>query len=180
VEVVKADLVNPEYGVGLIKAFKGVDAIVLATGTSAFPSEKWGKNNENSPKFVDDQGIKNAASAIETISEDKEARHIQRVTLLSSIGVQRRTKFPFVILNLFGVLDSKAAGEDALKQASLKAGFKFAIVRPGRLVGGPYTNPDFAKLLQLDEGDLQSVELRCGDPDGFAGKCFFVGRDQVK
>jgi nucleoside-diphosphate-sugar epimerase len=95
---------------------------------------------------------------------------IRQVTLLSSIGVQRRNQFPFVILNLFGVLDSKAAGETALKEASKRAGFKFAIVRPGRLVGGPYTNPDFAKLLQLDEGDLRNVEMRVGDPNGFAGK----------
>jgi nucleoside-diphosphate-sugar epimerase len=173
VDVVKADLVNPDFGIGLKNAFLGADAIVLATGTSAFPSEKWGDKNSNSPRFIDDEGIKNAVKAIEEINADAAksgARRIQRVTLLSSIGVQRRNQFPFFILNLFGVLDSKAAGEIALKDASKRAGFQYAIVRPGRLVGGPYTNPDFAKLLQLDEGDMRGVEMRVGDPDGFAGR----------
>ena len=127
----------------------------------------------NSPKYVDDLGIKNAVKAIEDINADASkgiGRPIRQVTLLSSIGVQRRNQFPFVILNLFGVLDSKSAGEIALKEASKRAGFKYAIVRPGRLVGGPYTNPDFAKLLQLDEGELRNVDLRVGDPDGFAGE----------
>ena len=142
-------------------------------GTSAFPSEKWGKNKENSPKFIDDIGVKNIVQTIEDINaeaSDGTYTRIRQVTLLSSIGVQRRKQFPFIILNLFGVLDSKAAGESALKEASTRANFKFAIVRPGRLVGGPYTNPDFAKLLQLDEGELRNVELRVGDPNGFAGK----------
>ncbi len=171
--MVKADLVNPEFGIGLKNAFLGADAIILATGTSAFPSEKWGDKSSNSPRFIDDEGIKNAVEAIEKINSEAEisgSPRIQRVTLLSSIGVQRRNQFPFFILNLFGVLDSKAAGEIALKEASKRAGFKYAIVRPGRLVGGPYTNPDFAKLLQLDEGDMRAVEMRVGDPDGFAGR----------
>ena len=45
---------KPDAGVGLAVAIKGVDALVLCTGTTAFPSDKWGKNKEYSPQKVDD------------------------------------------------------------------------------------------------------------------------------
>jgi len=60
---------------------------------------------------------------------------------------------PFVILNLFGVLDAKRSGEAAIMSASGAGGFGYAIVRPGRLVGGPYTNLDLAKLMQIEGGE---------------------------
>ena len=44
---------KPDAGVGLAVAIKGVDALVLCTGTTAFPSDKWGKNKEYSPQKVD-------------------------------------------------------------------------------------------------------------------------------
>jgi hypothetical protein len=100
-----------------------------------------------------------------------EGRRIKKVTLLTSIGVRRKEKFPFSILNSFGVLDSMVEGEDYLIKGADKAGYSYAIVRPGRLIGGPMTNPDFATLLKMEEGALTGVECRPGDPDGFAGDC---------
>lgn len=41
---------------------------------------------------------------------------LKRFVLLSSVGVTRADKFPFVILNAFGVLDAKAKGEAAVRK----------------------------------------------------------------
>ncbi len=93
--------------------------------------------------------------AIEAINVEGGAK-VKRVTMLSSIGVKRRWQFPFSFLNFFGVLDAKAAGEEAIIQGAARCNYDFAVVRPGRLVGGPYTGtPDVATLLKMDEGDLQ-------------------------
>lgn len=172
VEIVEADVRFPDAGVGLARAIQGVESLLVLTGTSAFPSKKWGPNNDNNPKAVDEKGTKNLVTALDAVNAaaaEGGARGVKRVTLLSSIGVQRRSQFPFSILNTFGVLDAKAEGELALIQGAARAGYKYSIVRPGRLVGGPYTNPDFANLLKLDEGEARSVELRNGDPQGFKG-----------
>ena len=62
-------------------------------------------------------------------------------------------------------------------QGAARAGYSYSIVRPGRLVGGPWTNPDFAQLLKADVGEKQGVEIKRGDPDGFAGEkyvCLYV------
>ena len=169
VEFVEADMTNPDAGVGLAVAIKGVDALVLCTGTTAFPSEKWGKNKEYTPQKVDDEGVKKVVEAVEAVNAQEGAK-VTRLTILSSIGVKRRWQFPFSILNFFGVLDAKAAGEEAVIQGAEKCGYEYAIVRPGRLVGGPYTGtPDVASLLKMDEGDLQGIEMRNGDPKGFKG-----------
>jgi len=167
-DIVEADVSRPEYGVGLAAAIAGVDSLVVCSGTTAFPSDKWGKNGENGPKQVDEQGVINVATAVEAVNGGSGPR-VSRVSLLSSIGVQRRGAFPFVILNAFGVLDAKANGEAALKQAAERSGFKFAVVRPGRLTGEPFTNPDFATLLKIEEGSKQGASFAKGDPDGFAG-----------
>eukprot|EP00290_Baffinella_frigidus_P008439 CAMPEP_0180137870 /NCGR_PEP_ID=MMETSP0986-20121125/12506_1 /TAXON_ID=697907 /ORGANISM="non described non described, Strain CCMP2293" /LENGTH=479 /DNA_ID=CAMNT_0022079487 /DNA_START=38 /DNA_END=1477 /DNA_ORIENTATION=+ len=172
IEIVEADVRFPEQGVGLARAIQGVESLLVLTGTSAFPTKKWGPNNENNPKAVDEVGTKNLVVALDAVNKqakEEGGRSVKRVTLLSSIGVQRRTQFPFSILNTFGVLDAKAAGELALIQGAARSGYKYAIVRPGRLIGGPYTNPDFANLLKLDEKEAKSVELRNGDPSGFKG-----------
>ena len=62
------------------------------------------------------------------------------MTLLSSIGVERQSKFPFLILNLFGVLDAKLESEKIFAKRVKEIGSKSIIVRPGRLVGAPFTN----------------------------------------
>lgn len=41
-------------------------------------------------------------------------RMLLQVTLLTSIGVNRRNQFPFNFLNSFGVLDAKKEGEQAV------------------------------------------------------------------
>mmetsp|Transcript_58627 Transcript_58627/g.85942 ORF Transcript_58627/g.85942 Transcript_58627/m.85942 type:complete len:478 (+) Transcript_58627:18-1451(+) len=169
-EFVEADICKPNAGVGLAVAIKGVDALILCTGTTAFPSDKWGKDKkEYTPKKVDDEGIKKVVEAVLAVNA-QEGVKVKRVTMLSSIGVKRRWQFPFAFLNLFGVLDAKAAGEEAVIAASVEGKYDYAIVRPGRLVGGPYTGtPDVASLLKMDEGALQGIEMRNGDPKGFSG-----------
>ena len=62
------------------------------------------------------------------------------MTLLSSIGVERQSQFPFLILNLFGVLDAKLESEKVFAKRVKEIGSKSIIVRPGRLVGAPFTN----------------------------------------
>ena len=85
---------------------------------------------------------------------------------MTSVGVDRTNEMPFVILNLFGVLDAKRAGEDAIKQSAQESNnnnFSYSIIRPGRLVGGPYTNLDLAKLFQVEGGATNGVTLEKGD-----------------
>ena len=72
--------------------------------------------------------------------------------MVTSVGVERTGEMPFLVLNLFGVLDAKKAGEKAVEGAAAKGGFDYAVIRPGRLVGGPFTNLDIAKLLQVEGG----------------------------
>ncbi len=62
------------------------------------------------------------------------------MTLLSSIGVERQSQFPFSILNLFGVLDAKLESERIFAKKAKEIGSKTIIIRPGRLVGAPFTN----------------------------------------
>ena len=121
VEIVEADVRFPDAGVGLARAIQGVESLLVLTGTSAFPSKKWGPNNDNNPKAVDEKGTKNLVTALDAVNAaaaEGGARGVKRVTLLSSIGVQRRSQFPFSILNTFGVLDAKAEGELALIQVA--------------------------------------------------------------
>ena len=49
---------------------------------------------------------------------------------------ERRTKFPFLLLNFYGVLDAKYAGERAVIEGAEEAGYSYALARLGRLVGG--------------------------------------------
>lgn len=88
---------------------------------------------------------------------------LQMVIFLSSIGVTRTKSFPFFILNAFGVLDAKRDAEIAIRKMSEKEGFDYMIVRPGRLVGGPWTNTDVANLLKTEEGNKQQIEVEEGD-----------------
>ena len=84
-------------------------------------------------------------------------------SLVTSVGVERTNEMPFVILNLFGVLDAKRSGEEAVKESALNSGFSYSIIRPGRLVGGPYTNLDLATLFQVEGGASNGVTLQRGD-----------------
>jgi len=157
IDVVELNLVgdNKATETELQNAMRGATGVVISVGTTAFPTKRW--DGGNNPKAIDMEAvtrIANAASSVDTV---------RRLVLLTSVGVMRTNQMPFLILNLFGVLDAKRAGEDAVKSAASEGGFSYSIVRPGRLVGGPYTNLDLAKLFQIEGGAENGVNLAQGD-----------------
>lgn len=143
VDVVAADLLSEDIS-ALKAAMDGASALVISVGTTAFPTAKW--RGGNTPKAIDEEAVKRIAKVA------KETPGLKKVVLVTSVGVDRRGEMPFVILNLFGVLDAKRNGETAIVSAAEAGDFEYAIVRPGRLVGGPYTNLDVAKLMQIKGG----------------------------
>lgn len=154
VDIVPVDLLS-EDTTALKDSIDGAAALVISVGTTAFPTTKWAGGN--TPKAIDEEAVKRiAANAAQSTG-------LKKVVLLTSVGVDRTGEMPFVILNLFGVLDAKRSGEDAVIAASAEAGFDYAIVRPGRLVGGPYTNLDVAKLMQIEGGAENGVTIEGGD-----------------
>ena len=154
VDVVELDLVGGSNA-DLEAAMEGVSGVVVATGTTAFPTLKW--KNGNTPEAIDKLAVSRIAEAAAKGGSAK------KVVLLTSIGVDRTKQMPFLVLNLFGVLDAKKSGEDAVKKAASRAGFDYAIIRPGRLIGGPFTNLDVAKLLQIEGGAENGVDIEAGD-----------------
>jgi nucleoside-diphosphate-sugar epimerase len=90
-------------------------------------------------------------------------RRPKRVFLISSIGVERSNQFPFLILNWHKVLEYKKLSEQLLIERSKDLGFEAVVVRPGRLVGAPFTNFDLARLLQLDQGANKGVTVSAQD-----------------
>ena len=79
-----------------------------------------------------------------------------------------------MVLNAAGVLDAKAKGEAAVREASEDWLESYAIVRPGQLIGGPYDNNYYlgtiAKLdrparsvLQWDDSPRKAVNMAPGD-----------------
>lgn len=134
------------------KLLEGVSDVIISVGTTAFPTTKW--KGGNTPKAIDNQAVSKIAYSL------SRAAFVQKVVLVTSIGVERRDEMPFRILNLFGVLDAKRVGETAIQQC----GRDFVIVRPGRLVGAPFTNLDVANLLQVQGGDEDTgVDIAAGD-----------------
>ena len=108
----------------LQKAMEGATGVVISVGTTAFPTKRW--DGGNKPQAIDNEAvtrIANAASNVDTV---------RRMVLLTSVGVNRTNQMPFLILNLFGVLDAKREGENAVKSAAGEAGFSYSIVRPGK------------------------------------------------
>lgn len=136
-------------------AMEGATGIVVSVGTTAFPTKRW--DGGNNPKAIDMEAVTRIANAARNVDT------VRRLVLLTSVGVNRTKEMPFLILNLFGVLDAKRAGEDAVKSAAGEAGFSYSIVRPGRLIGGPYTNLDLAKLFQIEGGAENGVDVVKGD-----------------
>lgn len=176
----------------LISALQNVSAIVISVGTTAFPTAKW--KDGNTPQAIDLEAVSRIVQLADKISSQTVATtsnkpifswpfsptrpaipSLKRIVLVTSIGVQRTNVMPFVFLNLFGVLDAKRAGEEALIQGALtsqqrlgegkssRVGWDYVIVRPGRLVGGPYSNLDLAKLMQIDGGNDFGVNIQKGD-----------------
>ena len=175
----------------LADALSNANAIVICTGTTAFPTKAWSRKedkevtsdvvgalldskfdvktaiskldsaNLNTPNNIDALGNQLIFSAWNAASKVKKKRAI----LLSSIGVQRRDQMPFPILNACGVLDAKAIAEQSLKDESENNGYAFTIIRPGQLFGGPYDNNYYlGTLFQLDkDATNRDVEVGLGD-----------------
>jgi len=175
----------------LLPALRDANAIVICTGTTAFPTEAWSRSGSfsvtgevvkallgskfdvqkaisslddlglNTPNNVDDRANGMILRAWDSACSVRK----KRAVMLSSIGVNRRESMPFPILNACGVLDAKAAGERTLSECAAAGGYSYTIVRPGQLFGGPYDNNYYlGTLFQLDkDSDTMNVEVGRGD-----------------
>lgn len=152
VEVVQGDIRHRDT---LIDTVKDIDYLICCTGTTAFPSLRWDFTNlfqaDNSPEAVDAKGIENLVSAV--------PKDLKRFVFVSSCGVLRKDKLPFNILNAFGVLDAKLIGEQAIAES----GLPYTIIRPGRLIDGPYTSYDLNTLLRAKTDGKKAVVIETGD-----------------
>lgn len=175
VEIALGDIRQPTT---LPPATENVTYIICCTGTTAFPSEKWDFDTtdsakglgslvewskiyfdsehrrahaKNSPEQVDAQGVSNLVSAA--------PKDLKRFIFVSSCGVLRKDKPPFNLLNGFGVLDAKLKGE----QAIINSGLPYTIIRPGRLIDGPYTSYDLNTLLKAKTEGKLGVVVGTGD-----------------
>uniref|UniRef100_A0A832H2L6 SDR family oxidoreductase n=1 Tax=Oscillatoriales cyanobacterium SpSt-402 TaxID=2282168 RepID=A0A832H2L6_9CYAN len=162
----------------LPKATQDVSHIICCTGTTAFPSARWGFDlppdlnplqqfqawskiyldanyrnaiASNSPMKVDAEGVRNLVNAA--------PQDLERFVFISSCGVKRKDTPPFNLLNSFGVLDAKQQGEDAI----MRSGLPYTIIRPGRLIDGPYTSYDLNTLLKATTNGKQGVVIGTGD-----------------
>ncbi len=100
---------------------------------------------------MDGEGVKNLILAAPS--------SLKRFVFVSSCGVLRKDNFPFKILNTFGVLDAKLYAEKALEQS----GLPYTIIRPGRLIDGPYTSYDLNTLLKAKTDGKKAVVIGTGD-----------------
>ena len=152
VELVEGDIRHLNT---LVSATEDIDYLICCTGTTAFPSGKWDFANlfeaTNSPEAVDAEGVKNLVSVA--------PRSLKRFVFVSSCGVLRKHKLPFNILNIFGVLDAKLIGETAITAASIP----YTIIRPARLIDGPYTSYDLNTLLKAKTDGKKAVKIEIGD-----------------
>ena len=169
----------------------GAAGLVICTGTTAFPTKAWsetGRDGVAAPvlKALVDAGFDKTAAIADltaqgyntpqTVDEAGTLRILEawaaaagaareRLVLLSSVGVRRRGEMPYPILNACGVLDAKAAAEDAIAADAAAGGYAYTIVRPSQLFGGPYDNNVYlGTLFQLDkDADTREVLLGRGD-----------------
>ncbi|WP_017651828.1 SDR family oxidoreductase [Fortiea contorta] len=169
VEVAVGDIRNANT---LPAAMANVAYIICCTGTTAFPSQRWefdpqpswiewiqlfadskysNSRAKNSPAKVDAQGVSNLVAAA--------PQSLKRFVFISSCGILRQDKFPWSVLNAYGVLDAKQQGE----QAIISSGLPYTIIRPGRLIDGPYTSYDLNTLLKATTGGKFGVVLGTGD-----------------
>ena len=152
VEIVVGDIRDRNT---LTTATQGINIIICCAGTTAFPSGKWDFANfwqpQNTPQEVDGIGVENLVAAAPT--------SLKRFVFVSSCGVLRKNSFPFNLLNAFGVLDAKLQGEAAITNS----GLPYTIIRPARLIDGPYTSYDLNTLLRAKTDGKQDVLLGTGD-----------------
>ncbi|MGK7878806.1 MAG: NAD(P)H-binding protein, partial [Crocosphaera sp.] len=71
----------------------------------------------------------------------------------------RKDSLPFNILNSFGVLSAKLYAEKTLENS----GLAYTILRPGRLIDGPYTSYDLNTLLRAKTDGKNAVIIGTGD-----------------
>lgn len=175
VEMAIGDIRQPAT---LDAAVQNVTYIICCTGTTAFPSSKWDfkiiesakglssltewariyldseyrrTQARNSPEQVEAQGVSNLLNAAE--------KELKRFIFISSCGILRKDKPPFSILNSFGVIDAKQKAEEAI----INSGLPYTIIRPARLIDGPYTSYDLNTLLQAKTGGKLGVVVDTGD-----------------
>lgn len=173
-EMVTGDIRDPAT---LPSALPDVEKIICTVGSTAFPSDRWdfdlpanlglAKLQEwpklyldaayrerlarNSPAQVDGVGVANLVAAT--------PKDLKQFVLVSSCGVERQTLFPYSVLNAYGVLTAKKQGETALRQS----GLPYTILRPGRLIDGPFTSLDLNTLLQATTNSKLGVMVWTGD-----------------
>jgi len=169
VEIAVGDICQPST---LTPAMANITSIICCTGTTAFPSARWEFNQtpnifelgiaafnpqfledkaKNTPTKVDTQGVINLISSA--------PKNLTHFVFVSSCGILRKHQFPFNILNLFGVLDAKEKGE----QAIINSGIPYTIIRPGRLTDGPYTSYDLNTLLKATTEGKLNIIVGTGD-----------------
>jgi uncharacterized protein YbjT (DUF2867 family) len=175
VEIAIGDIRHPTT---LPTAMENITYILCCTGTTAYPSAKWdfdttneveglgsliewGKiyldseyrrtHARNSPEQADAQGVSHLVSAA--------PKNLKRFIFISSCGILRKDKPPFSLLNAFGILDAKQKGEDVI----IRSGLPYTIIRPGRLIDGPYTSYDLNTLLKAKTGGKLGVVVGTGD-----------------
>jgi nucleoside-diphosphate-sugar epimerase len=183
------------YSAALVSALKNANAIIICTGTTAFPTKAWTRSGETEvtndvlKALLDNKfSLKDAISTLDQqglntpFNIDARANEFiiqawnsvakvpqKRAIMLSSIGVKRRDAMPFPILNACGVLDAKAAGEEAIMNAAKTVGYSYTILRPGQLFGGPYDNNYYlGTLFQLDK-DVKTQDVSVGKGDELLG-----------
>lgn len=140
----------------LAAEFEGLDAVVISVGTTAFPTKAW--DNNNNPKVACYDSVEKILLSIEQARAKP-----KRVVLVTSIGVERTDRFPFKILNSFGVLDEKKRSEDLLLTLCASLKIEPIVCRPGRLIGEPFTNLDLARLLRLKKAERRGIVLSPDD-----------------
>ncbi|GMH59112.1 hypothetical protein TL16_g11519 [Triparma laevis f. inornata] len=191
VELFQADLRADDATAQLAPALEGAQALVICTGTTAFPTQAWSPTGRddvampvlralfdsrfkprkaindlsdqgfNTPDIVDKDGTLKLLEAWASTANVER----KRLILLSSVGVQRRKEMPYPILNACGVLDAKAAAETAIISDAKIGGFSYTFVRPSQLFGGPYDNNFYlGTLFQLDK-DAETREVLIGRGD---------------
>ena len=141
----------------LLKSVEDSEYIVISLGTTAFPTSKW-ENGKNTPQIACVDTVKNILTCVEQCR-----KRPSKIVLVSSIGVERFNQPPFNILNLFKVLESKLESENIIIEGSKSLDYQAIIVRPGRLVGAPFTNFDLAKLLNKNQGDSKGIIIDTED-----------------
>ena len=178
VDIAVGDLRQPDTLPG---ALAEVDAVICCSGTTAFPSPKWQLDLPDSPVeqflawgrvFLDADYRQQQAKNSPAIADRQGVAHLiaacpptlQRFVFVSSLGVERKQDLPFSLLNAYGVLDAKQAAETTLRQS----GLPYTIVRPGRLIDGPYTSFDLNTLIKASTQGSQGVTL--GQRDQLLGQ----------